>query len=75
MATEISRHEPFGQVRGTAIEMVELRGKSKRVAHAFLPTGSQVQTVDLDVPKTLSLAELRVVAKSLLAFADAVESA
>ena len=75
MTTEINKHEPSGEVRGTAHGMIEWKGKQKRIAHAFLPTGSSVETVSVDLPKTLGLDELRTVARALLAFADAVEAA
>lgn len=75
MTTEITVHNPSGKVRGTAAELVVLKGKQKRIAHAFIPVGENVKTVSTDVPKTLSIEELRVVAHRLLAFVEAVETA
>lgn len=75
MKIDINTHEPSGNVRGTAIMLETFNGKTKRIAHAYLPTGGKVDTVSLELPRKLTVAELRSVAAYMLAFADAVEKA
>lgn len=75
MTTEIQHFEPQGNVRGVAIELVEIKGKNKRVAHAYLPTNAKVEEVSVDIPRSLKVDELRLVAQALLDFVKAMESA
>lgn len=72
MATEMTQFEPRGGIRGIAVEILEVKGKQRRIGHAHLVT-SGPQLVSVDLPKTLSLDDLRLVANRLLAFADEIE--
>lgn len=76
MTTTINTHEPAGSVRGTAIEMMSIGGKERRIAHAFLLNDPKSQIkVSVDLPNTMTLAELRTAARNLIDFANAVEVA
>lgn len=75
MSVKVEHMEPSGTVRGNATATVSVKGKQKRIAHVFLPTGAKVDSVTVEVPRTLKIQELRAVAAALLEFADAVEAA
>ena len=76
MATEVTTYDvmPSGQY-GVAVEMIEHKGKPKRIAHTHLMAQDVANdNVSVSMPTNMSLAELRDYAGKLLAFADQVEN-
>lgn len=75
MTTEIITHEPVGAVRGTAIEIVPIAGKERRIAQAYLLTDATEQKkITVELPKSMTPADLRIAAERLIAFVDALEA-
>lgn len=75
MTTEITIFDkPQENMRGIAHEMVQINGKDKRIAHAYLETGEV--KITLAVPsKKVSAKDAREIANRILAFVDACEAA
>lgn len=63
--------QPSGNVRGLVNAFATVKGKVKRVAHATLLTDRAAE-LSLEVPRSISLAEIAVLTAVLGAFASRV---
>lgn len=63
--------QPSGSVRGTVTAAMALKGKHKRIAHAYLLVG-EAPTITIEVPKSVPLDQLDALADGLKAFAAKV---
>lgn len=63
--------QPSGSVRGTVTAAMLLKGKHKRIAHAYLLVG-EAPTITIEVPKTVPLGQLDALAEGLKEFAAKV---
>ncbi|KQW19787.1 MULTISPECIES: hypothetical protein [Pseudomonas] len=63
--------QPSGSVRGTVTAGMNVKGKHKRIAHAYLLVG-EAPTITIEVPKSFPLDQLDTLADGLKAFAATV---
>lgn len=73
--SEVTLIDPPSSIRGTVIRMLTLKGKQKRIAHAYLLPNGTVDKVTVELPRSLTTADLREVAKALVEFADVADAA
>jgi hypothetical protein len=76
MAAEITKfNAPQNGMIGFATAFMNVNGRDKRIAHAYLMDGEPV-IVSIGAPASnMTLAKVREFASELMAFADAVEKA
>lgn len=65
--------EPSGNVRGMVVAFMTVKAKARRIAYATLMVGGK-DTISLDVPKTLTVADIAVLTETLTAFTPAVQA-